>query len=226
MSVSSVDESLHILPATTEAYRILYQDDVLLVVDKPSGLLTVPGRHPANHDCLISRVQREFLTAAVVHRLDYDTSGVVILPLTKKALSDISKQFQARTVEKMYTAIVAGVVSPLQGVIDLPIAADPDNRPKYKICPQHGKPSITRYQVQKGDEALQQSRVQLYPVTGRSHQLRLHMQAQGYPILGDTLYAPADIVALSPRLLLHATEIRFTHPLSGQLLSLRAEPAF
>lgn len=216
---------LHILPATSEPYRIVYQDDTVLVVDKPSGLLTVPGRHPQNQDCLISRVQREFLTAAVVHRLDYDTSGLVVLPLTRKALSDISKQFQARTVEKSYIAVVDGIMHQAEGVINLPIAADTENRPKYKICPQ-GKASVTEFRLLSTDLERQQSRVQLYPVTGRSHQLRLHLLSQGHPIVGDTLYAPEAVKLASPRLLLHATEITFRHPLNGNLLNLRAEPPF
>lgn len=216
---------LHILPATSEPYRIIYQDDTLLVVDKPSGLLTVPGRHPQNQDCLISRVLREFITAAVVHRLDYDTSGLVVLPLTRKALSDISKQFQARTVEKSYIAVVDGIMHQAEGVINLPIAADTENRPKYKICLQ-GKASVTEFRLLSTDLELQQSRVQLYPVTGRSHQLRLHLLSQGHPIVGDTLYAPEAVKLASPRLLLHATEITFRHPLNGNLLNLRAEPPF
>ncbi|MDX3773856.1 RluA family pseudouridine synthase [Chromatiaceae bacterium AAb-1] len=226
MSASSFDEALHILPATSVAYQVIYQDDILLVVDKPAGLLTVPGRHPANHDCLISRVQREFLTAAVVHRLDYDTSGIVILPLTRKALSDISKQFQARTVKKTYTAVVDGVMLQPEGRIDLPIAADQDNRPRYKICQQQGKPSVTEFRVLQVDAESAQSRVELYPVTGRSHQLRLHLQAIGHPILGDTLYAPQSVQQRSARLLLHATEISFRHPLNAKQLILRTDPAF
>lgn len=219
-------DNLKVLPATTEPYDVLYQDDVLLVVNKPARLLTVPGRHPDNADCLISRVQREFPTASVVHRLDYDTSGIVVLPLTRRVLSDISKQFQARTIAKHYVALVAGIVSPVRGKINLPIAADNDNRPLYKICEQTGKPSLTEYYRLAVDNQTKQSRLQLTPVTGRSHQLRLHMLSAGYPILGDTLYAPAEISALTPRLMLHAWQISLIHPLSGQTLDISAEPDF
>ncbi|HEX5793038.1 MAG TPA: RluA family pseudouridine synthase [Rheinheimera sp.] len=223
--MSSTDE-LAILPATKEPYQLVYADDVLLVVNKPAQLLTVPGRHPQNQDCLIRRVQREFPFAEVVHRLDYDTSGLVVLPLTKRVLSDLSKQFQARTVHKHYVAVVAGKLAKAQGSIDLPIAADNDNRPLYKVCQQHGKPSVTRYQLLSYDNATNQSRVQLEPVTGRSHQLRVHMLALGHAMLGDTLYAPADIAAQSSRLLLHAESIRFVHPLSGQVMAFNAPVPF
>ncbi|WP_333608684.1 pseudouridine synthase, partial [Arsukibacterium sp.] len=138
---------LAILPATQDPFTVLYQDETILVVDKPSRLLTVPGRHPANHDCLITRVQREWPTASVVHRLDYDTSGIVLLPLSKKGLSELSKQFQARTVFKQYKATVAGLILQDSGDINLPIAADQLNRPLYKICHQSGKSSLTHYQV-------------------------------------------------------------------------------
>ena len=222
----SSTEHLTILPATTEPYQVVYADDVLLVVNKPAMLLTVPGRHPQNQDCLISRVQREHPGAAVVHRLDYDTSGLVVLPLTKRVLSDISKQFQARTVHKHYIAIVSGRFENSQGSVDLPIAADKDKRPLYKICQHEGKPSVTHYQLLGFDSDTQQSRVQLEPVTGRSHQLRVHMLALGHPMLGDTLYAPAEIAAQSPRLLLHAEHISFTHPLSGKTLSFSAPAPF
>ena len=217
---------LAVLAATTEPYQVVYADDVLLVVNKPARLLTVPGRHPQNQDCLITRVQREFPGAQVVHRLDYDTSGLVVLPLTKRVLSDISKQFQARTVHKHYIALVDGQVSPLAGEIDLPLAADQDNRPLYKVCRQTGKPALTRYKVLQYDNATKQSRVQLEPVTGRSHQLRLHMQALGHAIVGDSLYAAADIAGNSPRLLLHAANIRFVHPLTGAMLNFSAEADF
>ena len=219
-------EQLAILPATKEPYQIIYADDVLLVVSKPAQLLTVPGRHPQNQDCLISRVQREFPSAAVVHRLDYDTSGLVVLPMTKRVLSDISKQFQARTVHKHYIALVAGKLAKTQGIIELPIAADTDNRPLYKVCQQDGKPSVTRYTLLSYDSTTDQSRVKLEPVTGRSHQLRVHMLALGHPMLGDTLYAPAGAADKSSRLMLHAEYIQFQHPLTKQLMELSAVAPF
>ena len=223
--MSAAIDDLAILPATDQPYDIHYQDDVLLVVSKPSHLLTVPGRHPANRDCLISRVQREFPTAQVVHRLDYDTSGLVILPLTKKALSEISKQFQARTVEKTYQAVVAGQIAE-SGTIDLAIAADPEHRPLYKICQQTGKPSVTRFQRLHYNAQQDNSAVLLQPITGRSHQLRLHLAAIGHPILGDTFYGGDLVAKARPRLLLHARQIRFNHPLNGKRLQIELAPDF
>jgi tRNA pseudouridine32 synthase/23S rRNA pseudouridine746 synthase len=219
-------ESLTILTPTDESWQLIYQDEQLLVVNKPAMLLTVPGRHPANFDCLISRVQQQFPTAQVVHRLDYDTSGLVILPLTKAALSNISKQFQARTVHKQYQALVQGEVSPANGSIDLPIAADPIHRPLYKICQASGKPSLTHYQLLSYDNARDLSRVLLSPVTGRSHQLRVHLLSLGHPIIGDTLYGDAANIALSARLCLHAAAIEFCHPVTGKLLQFTAEAVF
>ena len=216
---------LAVLPATDQPFDILYEDEQLLVVSKPAKLLTVPGRHPANKDCLISRVQREWPGATAVHRLDYDTSGIVLLPLTKRALSELSKQFQARTINKQYQAVVAGLLANEQGEINLPIAADPANRPLYKIC-DSGKPSLTYYQVLKRDEASQQSRLLLTPVTGRSHQLRLHLQAIGHPILGDTLYGSQAVIAKAERLLLHACSISFKHPLTNLHINLNAPVNF
>ncbi|MCH8537618.1 MAG: RluA family pseudouridine synthase [Alkalimonas sp.] len=218
-------DTLKVLPASTEAYRIVYQDEHLLVVNKPAMLLTVPGRHPDNQDCLIHRLQQEFPTAAVVHRLDYDTSGLLIIPLHKAALSAISKQFQARTIQKHYLAVVSGQLTPAAGRIDLAIAPDAERRPRYKICPD-GKPSVTEYQVLSYDPQSNCSRVQLSPVTGRSHQLRLHMMALGHPIVGDPFYAPAASVAKSTRLLLHAGWIRFLHPVALNELECRSDAAF
>lgn len=211
-------EILKVLTPTTEAWQLVYQDQNLLVVNKPAMLLTVPGRHPDNFDCLISRVQQQFPTAQVVHRLDYDTSGLVILPLTRTALSAVSKQFQARTVHKHYQALVQGRLSQEQGSIDLPIVADPEHRPLYKTCLQTGKPSLTHYQRLDYDATRQVSRVLLSPVTGRSHQLRVHLLSLGHPIIGDTLYGDKANQALSPRLCLHAVSIEFCHPDSGKLM--------
>ncbi|WP_166840489.1 pseudouridine synthase [Rheinheimera pleomorphica] len=224
--MSDTITELAILPATNAPYQLVYQDDVLLVVNKPAQLLTVPGRHPQNQDCLIRRVQREFPFAEVVHRLDYDTSGLLIVPLTKRVLSDISKQFQARTIHKHYVAVVAGKLAKTRGDIELPLAADTERRPLYKVCQQTGKPSLTRYQLLSYDSETDQSRVKLEPVTGRSHQLRVHMLALGHAMLGDSLYAPADIAAKSRRLLLHAEHISFVHPLSGDVMSFNAPAPF
>jgi tRNA pseudouridine32 synthase/23S rRNA pseudouridine746 synthase len=218
-------DDLAILPATKEAWTLLYQDEFLLVVNKPAHLLTVPGRHPQNQDCLISRVQQEFPNAAVVHRLDYDTSGLLVLPLTKKALSTISKEFQSRGTKKLYQAVVSGVPHPPVGTVDKAIAADPDNRPLYKIS-SDGKASVTHYKVLKELPEHQASLVQLEPVTGRSHQLRLHMQSIGYAILGDPFYAKPAQRQQSSRLMLHAAELEFTHPQSGELMHFKAEADF
>lgn len=219
-------EHLAVLAASPEAYEILYQDDVLLVVNKPCQLLTVPGRHPENHDCLISRVQREFPGAQVVHRLDYDTSGIILLPLTKRALSELSKQFQARTIRKFYQARVGGQLANGQGEINLPIAADQQRRPLYKICQHSGKPSLTRYRVLSYRAADNSSLLELEPVTGRSHQLRLHLAAIGHPIIGDPFYAPPALAEASPRLLLHAAQLSCQHPLTAKVLTFNASASF
>ncbi len=216
---------LAVLPATTERWQLLYQDEDLVIVNKPTRLLTVPGRHPANRDCLVSRVQCEFPTAQVVHRLDYDTSGIVLLPLHKKALSELSKQFQARTITKQYQALVAGEIS-VAGHIDLPIAPDAARRPLYKICAEQGKASITDYQRLSFMPEHQISRVLLEPLTGRSHQLRLHLASLGHPILGDEFYASPAVQQLADRLCLHSCFIGFHHPTSGQWLEFSQPPAF
>ena len=219
-------EQLSILAATDEAFTVLYADEQLVVVNKPCKLLSVPGRHPDNHDCLVSRVQQQFNDAMIVHRLDYDTSGLVILPRNKAALSHISKQFQARKVQKHYTAIVDGLIEEDQGLIDLPIGKDEANPRCYKICHTSGKASQTHFTVISRDVEQQRTRVLLKPITGRSHQLRLHLKAIGHVILGDEFYAPAEIIAASPRLMLHSNHIEFHHPISNDWLSFDCKAPF
>lgn len=221
---ASLDD-LAILPPCLEPIKILALDPDFLIINKPSGLLSVPGRHPQNRDSVIARLQENYPTAAIVHRLDFDTSGIMVIPLNKAALSHISKQFQARTLAKHYTAVVAGIIEKGEGRIDLPIAADVDNRPRYKICPATGKPSLTEYQVLSRDIQQNSTRVYLHPITGRSHQLRLHLQAIGHPILGCVFYG-GEFAQAAPRLLLHATDLSFDHPRTGTRLRFECPPAF
>lgn len=224
-SASSQDvDNLAVLPECTADIAILHRDPDFWIIDKPHGLLSVPGRNPANRDSVLTRLQALHHGASIVHRLDFDTSGLMVIPLNPAALSNISKQFQARSVEKTYTAIVAGHVTPESGQIDLPIASDPDNRPKYKICHQTGKPSVTDYKVLETLDDV--CRLSLQPLTGRSHQLRLHLQAIGHPILGDVFYADVTTIAKSPRLLLHATQLKFVHPSTVELLEFYSKPGF
>ena len=204
----------YIVPHSQEETRILYEDDDLLLVSKPHLLLTVPGRHPLNKDCMITRLQADYPTASVVHRLDLDTSGILIVPLNKPAHAHISRQFQERQVEKQYDAVVWGEIEADTGEIALPIAADWENRPRQMICHERGKSALTRYEVQQRNT--DRTRVLLKPVTGRSHQLRIHMRELGHPILGCDMYAHDAALAMSPRLLLHASWIRFTHPVTGK----------
>ena len=202
---------------------ILYLDDDILVADKPAGLLSVPGRGDDRADCLISRLARHHPGVRLVHRLDLDTSGVVIFGLTPQAQAHLNKQFEDRKTQKRYIALVAGVVDGEKGRVDLPLIVDWPNRPRQKICHQTGKPAQTDWRVlqQLPDHA----RMQLRPITGRSHQLRMHMLALGHPILGDTLYATGAALH-HPRLMLHAEELRLRHPVTGAALSFRSPAPF
>ena len=195
---------------------LLYQDDTLLVLNKPSGLLSVPGRGADKQDCLSARVQAQFADALVVHRLDMATSGLLMMGRGADAQRAINQAFSQGLVEKRYVAMVAGLLE-ADGVwrtIDLPIAVDWPHRP-LRVIRVDGKASQTRWRCIAQDPLRQSSRVELEPLTGRSHQLRVHMQAIGHPILGDTLYAPAHVQAMAPRLLLHAYALSLLHPHTG-----------
>ena len=202
---------------------VLHEDGHIIVVNKPSGLLSVPGRGEHLADCLISRVQAAFPDALLVHRLDRDTSGVMVFALTAHAQRNLSMQFEKRSTKKSYVARVAGEISEKTGTVDLPLIVDWPNRPLQKVCHETGKPAVTDWRVLKvgGGE----TRVRLSPKTGRSHQLRVHMLALGHVILGDPLYAKgADLDY--PRLMLHSEELRLNHPESGKGMSFRAKAPF
>ncbi|SCW61909.1 pseudouridine synthase [Asticcacaulis taihuensis] len=205
------------------AETVIYIDDHMLVAEKPAGLLSVPGRLPENKDCLITRLQADYPDALTVHRLDMATSGLMIFARGAEAQRTLSKAFADRQVSKRYIAVVAGRLEG-QGEVDLPLITDWPNRPRQKIDHEIGKPSLTRWRALAQDGAT--TRVELEPVTGRSHQLRVHMMAIGHPILGDVFYAPADIEALSPRLLLHAECLTLPHPVSGERLNFRSPAPF
>ena len=206
-----------------------YIDDTLLVLDKPSGLLAVPGRGADKQDCVAARVQARYPDALIVHRLDMATSGLMVMARGPAAQRALSKAFAAREVKKRYVAVVAGRLdaSPEDwGVIDLPLIVDWPNRPVRIVDHQRGKPCLTRWRVLGGDEAGTCTRVELEPVTGRSHQLRVHLRELGHPILGDALYAPPEVQARAGRLLLHACSLHFVHPLSGEALAFERPAPF
>lgn len=193
----------------------------MLVANKPAGLLAVPGRGADKQDCLWSRVRHVFPDALVVHRLDMATSGLLLFARSPSVQRQLSHLFQQRQVFKRYEAVVAGRLTKGVGEIDLPIGIDWPNRPRSKIDPISGKPSLTRYRLLAAHDT--QTRVVLEPVTGRTHQLRLHLAAVGHPILGDALYGD---VSSAPRLLLHACALCFKHPISGELLHIEHAPPF
>ena len=207
-------------PPMTPYLDIVYQDDDLVVLNKPSGLLTVPGRLAEHKDCLQHRVLKVLPTATIVHRLDMATSGIILMALNKPAHVDISRQFEKRQTEKSYIARVYGKLEHQTGSVDEPLICDWPNRPKQKVDHQHGKKSLTHYRVISYQE--NSTLVELTPVTGRSHQLRVHMLALGHPILGDRLYAHDKALTISPRLQLHAQWLKITHPVTKQLLTFKA----
>ncbi|MEO7399632.1 MAG: pseudouridine synthase [Polaromonas sp.] len=210
---------------------LLHADSSLLVLNKPSGLLSVPGRGEDKQDCLSRRVQSAYPDALVVHRLDMATSGLLLMARGLAMQRQLGQLFERREIRKRYLAVVHGcLTSPPDAdgwsLIDLPIAADWPRRPLRIIDALHGKPSQTRWRTLESDGAANTTRVELEPLTGRSHQLRVHLQALGYPMLGDALYAPEAVWASAPRLLLHACGLRFTHPVSGSMMDLRSDPDF
>lgn len=202
---------------------ILYQDDRVLVVNKPSGLLSVPGSRAGREDCLMSRLQAQHWDALLVHRLDCDTSGVIIFARTKQAQAFLGQEFEKRRARKTYVARVAGEMAGESGHVDLPIGADWASRPRQMISHDHGRPAQTDWQVI--GRAPGETRVRLSPHTGRSHQLRVHMLALGHPILGDPIYA-AGPTAAAPRLMLHAETLGLHHPGGGAWVEFTAPCPF
>ncbi|MFY3383133.1 RluA family pseudouridine synthase [Paracidovorax sp. MALMAid1276] len=209
--------------AVHASVQAVFEDADLLVLQKPAGLLCVPGRGPDKQDCLSARAQQRWPGALVVHRLDQATSGLVLMARHLDAQRRLSHAFAERQVHKRYHAVVQGLAGQGDGAwreIDLPIAADWARRPLRVIDAALGKPSLTRWRVLGHDAAARTTRVELEPVTGRTHQLRVHLAAIGHPILGDALYADAATLAQAPRLLLHASHLAFTHPATGAWLAL------
>ena len=200
-------------------FTVLYADEAMLVLDKPAGLLSVPGRGADKQDCLSARAQGLYPHALTVHRLDMATSGLIVMALGAAAQRSLNQAFASRAVVKRYIAIVDGHLAPLTeswGVIDLPIIVDWPNRPRRVIDHQLGSPSMTRWRVLSHNDPLATTRVELEPVTGRSHQLRVHLLALGHPIVGDALYGSQRVQAMSDRLLLHARSLELMHPVTGQ----------
>lgn len=202
--------------------RVLYQDEHLLVVEKQAGLLSVPGKGEDRADCLIGRLRVLYPSVLLIHRLDQDTSGVMVFALTPHAQRHIGLQFEKRGVDKSYVARVAGSVEGDSGTVDQPLIVDWPNRPRQKICHETGRAARTEWQVLS--RTASETRIALMPITGRSHQLRVHMLYLGHPILGDPLYSvPSDTY---PRLMLHAEFLRFRHPEGGEWMNFSAPASF
>mgnify|MGYP000368813487 FL=1 len=204
---------------------LVYRDDYIAVVNKPSGLLSVPGNQPQYYDSAMSRVKERYGFCEPAHRLDMATSGILLFALSKAADRELKRQFREREPKKYYQALVWGHVEQDHGVVELPLICDWENRPRQKICFERGKRAVTFYDV------LQRypnntTRVKLTPITGRSHQLRLHMLALGHPILGDKFYAHPQAKALSPRLCLHAESLQIQHPITGEMMEFTAPVGF
>lgn len=205
--------------------RILHDDGHILILDKPAGLLSVPGRGDHLADCLLTRAQAVFPQALLCHRLDRDTSGVMVFALTPDAQRKIGLQFEKRKTKKTYIARVAGHVAADTGTVDLPLIVDWPNRPRQMVCHDTGKPALTDWKVlRREDDGT--TRLRLFPLTGRSHQLRVHMLALGHPILGDPFYATGPTRDAHPRMMLHAESLRLHHPEDGRGVSFRQPAPF
>lgn len=207
-----------VAPPCLGEIEILLQEKSLLLISKPSGLFSLSGKNPLNKDSVHFRLRKDFATATLAHRLDLGTSGIMVVPLNKQVNAHITRQFQQRTIVKHYKAILQGHLEQDKGVIDHPIAKDNAIFPRLKICLANGKPAVTHYTVEQRLESPPRSIVCFKPSTGRTHQLRIHAQAIGHPILGCDLYTHGNSQFLADRLMLHATFLKFVHPLSGEIV--------
>ena len=207
--------------------QVIYQDDYLLAVNKPHGLLSVPGRGDDKQDCVVSRLHKNGIDVRVVHRLDCHTSGVMVLAISDNAQRALSRLFHDREINKRYVALVEGRVEKDRGSIDVPMRGDPDNRPKQIIDYRNGKQAQTKWYLlgHESTDSGVQSRLQLQPITGRTHQLRLHCADMAHPIIGDRLYNEKSTIN-SPRMMLHAEQLSFSHPLTGKSITISSEPEF
>ena len=205
---------------------ILHQDSHVVVFDKPSGLLSVPGIGPEKADCMASRAAAAVEGARIVHRLDRDTSGVILMARDADSHRELSRQFHDREVVKHYQAVVVGRILGEEGVVDAPMRKDIERPPRHLVDPVNGKSARTGWRVLERMENPERTRLSFNPETGRSHQLRVHALQLGHAILGDDLYAPRDVVAMSERLLLHAESLAFTHPVSGERMEITADVPF
>ena len=207
--------------------HLIYRDEDFMVIHKPAGLLTVPGKTEDLQDCLINRLLKIEKKTLLIHRLDRDTSGILVFALTREGQKSISRQFQERQTDKLYQALVVGSLEG-EGTVDVPVIYDPSRPPLHIAEPQHDKPALTHWQAVEQFEIAGQivTRVKLTPITGRSHQLRVHMQYLGHPIVGDTLYAETPHQTLMPRLCLHAEFLSFTHPKTAQIVDFHCPVPF
>lgn len=215
---------LDYFPPTDPYLNVLHVDDDILVVDKQSGLLSVPGKDPSLWDCIEYRARQQWPTAGMCHRLDKDTSGVLVMALNKRAHGRIGSQFEHRQTTKSYVARVSGVIAEDRGVIDLPLATDWENKPRQRVDYEHGRHAKTEWEVIAREANA--TRVKLVPLTGRTHQLRVHMKALGHVILGDAFYAEGEDLRSADRLQLHAAELGFTHPTTGEFMTFVAPTPF
>lgn len=218
---ATIDEAA---AAAAAGLRLIHADAAVLVFDKPSGLLSVPAKPPGPADCLEARARAAFPGALLVHRLDRDTSGVMVFARSALAQRHLNWQFERRQVRKGYVARVWGVVAGEAGRIELPLIADWPNRPRQMVCHVRGKPALTDWRVTGREPGA--TRLALAPLTGRSHQIRVHLAALGHPILGDPFYAPSEALAAAPRLQLHAERLGFRHPIGGAWVEFAAPPPF
>lgn len=208
-------KTFHYHPPLEPLLSVIYVDDDILVLDKPSGLLSVAGKDIALADCLAARASDAYPGARIVHRLDMDTSGVMVLGRSKRAISGLGIQFEKRQTKKTYVARVFGEIAEDFGRVDLPLAVDWENKPRQRVDFEHGRAAQTDWTVLSREQGV--TRVKLVPRTGRTHQLRVHMLAIGHPILGDQFYATGEALAGASRLQLHAEELSFAHPADGKM---------
>jgi len=230
-----------IVPVCHDEIEILYQDEALILINKPSGLLSLSGKHPDNKDSVHFRLVQAFPTCTMIHRLDFGTSGIMLVAMNKQVNAQLCKQFSERSVSKRYTALLHGDLKLDEGVIDFAIAKDRENFPLMKVCQQTGKAAVSKFKVlerfiqthehpffqeheKAGDRAV--TRVEFEPVSGRTHQLRLHSQQIQHPILGCDLYATDEAFFASSRLMLHASELAFDHPITGERININCPSPF